>query len=154
MDFLNRPLAPNESAVLAAVCVLVIVLLIYQSRRRSRGIAKGFLEQHPNAAVLYLYVKDLPRNDAKVVCRKGEVSKVFDAKDAPSFGVSHGAACYVLPGPAELDVTVSWTKDYYIARKHHNMQAAFSFQAEPGCGYAAVFDAETQKADLTKLERK
>lgn len=154
MNFFDRPLTSNESAIFIVACVLIIALLIWQARRRTRGIAKGFLEQHPNAAILYLYVQDSPRNDAKIVCRKGEVSKVFDAKDAPAFGVSHGAACYVLPGLVELDITISWTKDYYVAKKHNNMQANFSFQAESGCGYAAVFNAETQNANLIKLERK
>lgn len=151
MDFLNHTLSPIESIIVIVVCVLFILLLLWNARRRSRGIAKDFLEQYPNAAVLYLYVQDLPRNDGKVVCQKGTVSKIFDAKDAPAFGVSHGAACYIVPGSVELDATVSWTKDLYVARKHNTMQAHFSFQADPGCGYAAVFDPKSQNAKMIKL---
>lgn len=153
MDFFNHTLNSTESIIVIVVCVLFILLLLWQARRRSRGIAKSFLEQYPNAAVLYLYVQDLPRNDGKVVCQKGTVSKVFDAKDAPAFGVSHGAACYLVPGFVELDAAVSWTKDLYVARRHNSMQAHFSFQAEPGCGYAAVFDPKSQNAKMIKLEK-
>lgn len=153
MDFWNHKLTTTESMIMTVVCVLFILLLIWQAKRRSRKIAKDFLEQYPYAAVLYLYVQGLPRNDGKVVCQRGTVSKIFDAKDAPGFGVPHGAACYIAPGSVELDATVSWTKDFYVAKGHGHMQAHFSFQAEPACGYIAVFDYETQNTRIMKLKK-
>ena len=153
MDFWNRPLSTAEMVVVAIVIVLLILLIRWRAQRRSRGIARDFQAKHPDAAVLYLYVQDLPRNDGKLVCRKGTMSQVFDAKDAPGFGVSKGIACYVVPGTVELDATVSWTKDLYVARNHHSMQAHLSLQAEPGCGYAAVFDQKSQSVKMIKLEK-
>lgn len=154
MNFWNRPLNTTEMIVLAIILVFLIFLIRWQAQRRSRGIAQNFLTEHPDAAVLYLYVQDLPRSDGKVVCRKGTVSQVFDAKDAPGFGISKGIACYVIPGSVELDATVSWTKDLYVARRYHNMQARLSFQAESGCGYAAVFDRESQSMKVITLGKK
>ena len=153
MDIWNRPLGPTEMIVVAVVVVLFIWLLLWQARRRSRKIAKDFLAQHPNAAVLYLYVQGLPRSEGTVVCRKGTVSQVFDAKDAPEFGISKGIACYAVPGAVELDAVVSWSKDYYVAKRHHNMQAHLSLQAEPGCGYAAEFDQEKGSVKIIQLEK-
>lgn len=153
MNFWNRPLSTPEMIVVAVIIVLLILLLRWRAQRRSRSIAGDFRSEHPDAAVLYLYVQDLPRNDGKVVCHKGTVSQVFDAKDAPGFGVSKGIACYMAPGPVELDATVSWTKDLYVARKHYSMQAHLSLQAEPGCGYAAVFDQNSQHTKIVKLEK-
>lgn len=153
MNVWNRPLSTMEMIGIAVVMVLFIWLLLWQARRRSQKIAKDFLAQHPDAAVLYLYVQGLPRSDGKVVCRKGTVSQVFDAKDAPEFGIFQGIACYAVPGPVELDAEVSWRKDYYVAKRHHNMQAHLSLQAEPGCGYAAEFDQEKGSVKIIQLEK-
>ena len=153
MNFWNHPLSAPETAALAVILVLLILLLRRQAQRRSRSIAENFRSEHPDAAVLYLYVQDLPHNDGKVVCQKGTLSQVFDAKDAPGFGVSKGIACYMAPGPVELDATVSWTKDLYAVRKHYSMQAHLSLQPEPGCGYAAVFAQNSQQLEIIKLEK-
>ncbi len=154
MDFMNRPLAPLESALAFAGCILGILLLLWQARRRSRRIAESFLEQYPQAATLYLYVEGLPRTDGKIRCQKGVVSKVFDARDAPEFGISQGAACRVAPGAVELEVTVSWNKDPGALIQRGNLKGRVSFQAEPGCGYAAVFDKENHTSRIVKLQKK
>ena len=154
MNFWDRPLTTIESLIIIAAIVLLILLLLWRARRASRKVAKEFLEQHPHAAVLYLYVQDVPNNDGRAVCQHGTTSKVFDAKDAPGFGVAHGAAYYLIPGYVEFDATVSWTKDYYLIKRRHQMQAHFSLQAEPDCAYAAVFDEKKQKEKIIKLDKK
>lgn len=112
------------------------------------------MEQYPDAAVLYLYVHDVPNNDGTVVCKHGTASKVFDVKDAPAFGVSHGTACYLITGYVDLDATVSWTKDYDLIKRRHQIQTHFSLEAEPGGGYAAAFDQKSQSSKIIKLKKK
>lgn len=154
MSFWDRPLTTMESFAVIAVIVLLILAILWWARRKSRRIAREFLEQYPNAAVLYLYVQDVPNNDGTVACKRGMASKIFDAKDAPGFGVSHGAACYLVPGHVELDAAVSWTKDYYLIKRRHQIQAQVSLEAEPGGGYAAVFDPKSKSSKIIKLEKK
>ena len=154
MNFWDRPFTTIESLIIIAAIILLILFLLWRARRVSRKVAKEFLEQYPNAAVLYLYVQDVPNNDGRAVCQHGTTSKVFDAKDAPGFGITHGAAYYLIPGYMEFDATVSWTSDYYLVKRRCQRQAHFSFQAEPGCGYAAVFDKENQSSKIIKLEKK
>ncbi len=154
MNFWDRPLTTIESFAIIVAIVLLSIVLIWRARQTSRRIAKEFLEQYPDAAVLYLYVQDVPNNDGTVVCKRGTASKVFDAKDAPAFGVPHGAACYLIPGYVELDATASWTKDYYLIKRRHQIQAHFSLEAEPGGGYAAVFDQKGQSSKIIKLKKK
>ena len=153
MDFLNRPISATGMLVVLAVCALLIFALRRYAQRSSRRIAKEFLEQNPNAAVLYLYARETRVGGGTVTCRQGTASKTFNAGDAPGFGVSQGVACYLVPGQVEFDATVSWTKDYYLVRRHRQMQAHFSLQAEPGRGYAAVFDPKDQSARIVELEK-
>lgn len=95
-----------------------------------------------------------PAPTEKIRCQKGVVSKVFDARDAPEFGISQGAACRVAPGTVELEVTVSWNKDPGALIQRGNLKGRVSFQAEPGCGYAAVFDKENHTSRIVKLQKK
>ena len=97
MNFWDRPLTTIESFAIIVAIVLLSIVLIWRARQTSRRIAKEFLEQYPDAAVLYLYVQDVLSNDGTVVCKRGTASKVFDAKDVPAFGVPRGAACYLIP---------------------------------------------------------
>ena len=68
--------------------------------------------------------------------------------------VQKGVACHVLPGIVELNVTISWTKSYYVARKHGSTQAHFRFEAAPGHSYAAVFNVAESKAHIISLDAK
>ena len=63
-------------------------------------------------------------------------------------------ACHVLPGKVELNVMITWSKSYYVARKHGSMQAHFTFEAMPGRSYAAVFNVAESKAHIISLDAK
>ena len=148
-NFFNRPLETHESIIAAAVCVLIIVLLILQARRSSTKIAREFRTRHPDAALLCLYVQDTTRTDGRITCRKGTISKLFDSKDAPESGLKHRAVCLVVPGQTELDVTVTFMTSSRLSRRC-TMRANFSFSAEPNHGYVALFDPESGGAKLTE----
>ena len=58
-----------------------------------------------HAPIRFLVVNVLP-NDA--------AQKVYDPRTVPGAKVQKGAACHVLPGIVELNVTISWAKSYYV----------------------------------------
>lgn len=126
-DFWNRPLDTSEMIVIAAACILFILALLWWSGKRSRRIAADFLEKYPTAAVLYLTINGIPNHSGKVVSKRGTVSLIFSAKDAPKYGVANGVACYIAPGFVELDASVSWTDDYYVVKRHKELREHLSF---------------------------
>lgn len=151
-DVLNQPLSGSSMIILMAVLAAVIFLAITLGHKKARDISKQFLAEHPDAATLYFYSDDLPSNDARVECVRGTVSKVYDPRTIPGAKAQKGAACHVLPGAVELNVTISWTKSYYVARKHGSMQARFTFEAAPGHSYAAVFNIEDSTAKIISMD--
>jgi len=151
-DFLNQPLSGSSSLILIAVLAAVIFAAIKLGHKKARDISKQFLSGHPDAATLYLYADDLPSNDAHVECARGTVSKIYDPRTVPGAKMHKGAACHVLPGSIELNATISWTKSYYVARKHGSMQAHLTFEAAPGHSYAAVFNVKDSKARMISLD--
>lgn len=85
-------------------------------------------------------------------CIQGTVSKVYDPRTVPGAKVQKGVACHVLPGKVELNVMITWSKSYYVARKHGSMQAHFTFEAMPGRSYAAVFNVKDSSAKIISLD--
>lgn len=152
-ELLNRPLSDTSSLALMAVLAAVIFLAIRQGHRKAREISRRFLAEHPDAATLYIYGEDLPSNSAELDCVRGAVSRVYDPRTVPGARVQKGVACHVLPGAVELNVTIRWSKSYYVARKHGSMEARFAFEAQPGRAYAAVFRVKGSSAKLISLDR-
>lgn len=151
-DFINQPLDTTSSLILVVVLAAIIFLAIKLGHKKARDISKQFLTQNPNAATLYLYSDDLPSNSAELNCIQGTVSKVFDPRTVPGAKVQKGVACHVLPGMVELNVTITWTKSYYVARKHGSMSAHFNLTAEAGRSYAAVFNIKESSARIITLD--
>lgn len=152
LDFLNQPLSGTSSLILVAVLAVVIFVAIKLGHKKARDISKQFLTEHPNAATLYLYGEDLPSNSAELDCIQGTVSKVYDPRTVPGAKAQKGVACHVLPGKVELNVMITWSKSYYVARKHGSMQAHFTFEAMPGRSYAAVFNVKDSSAKIISLD--
>ena len=123
-------------------------MLPWQSRR---DISRRFLEEHPDAATLYIYGEDLPSNSAELACIQGTVSKVYGPRTVPDARIKKGAACHALPGTVELNIRMTWTKSYYAARKHGSMEAHVTFEAAPGHSYAAVFNEKGSSAKIISL---
>ena len=151
-DFINQPLSGASSLILIAVLGAVIFAVIKLGHKKARDISKQFLSEHPDAATLYIYGEDLPSNSAELDCMQGTVSKVYDPRTVPGARVQRGVACHVLPGTVELNVRITWSKSYYVARKHGSMQAHFRFEAAPGHSYAAVFSVKDSKAQIISLD--
>lgn len=151
-DFLNQPLSGASSMILLAVLLAVIFAAIKLGHKKARDISRQFLSEHPNAATLYIYGEDLPSNSAELECIRGTVSKVYDPRTVPGAKVKKGVACHVLPGTVELNIRLTWSKSYYVVRKHGGMQAHFTFEAEAGHSYAAVFNAKASSAKLISLD--
>lgn len=151
-DFINQPLSGASSLILIAVLGAVIFAAIKLGHKKARDISKQFLSEHPDAATLYIYGEDLPSNSAELDCMQGTVSKVYDPRTVPGARVQRGVACHVLPGTIEFNVRITWSKSYYVARKHGSMQAHFRFEAAPGHSYAAVFHVKDAKAQIVSLD--
>lgn len=151
-DLLDQPISTPVMLALVAVMLAVIYLAIQWEHKKSRDTSRKYLAEHPDAATLYLYAEDLPSNGAEIQCIRGTASKLFEAKCIPQTKVSKGMACHVLPGTVEFNGSISWTKNYYAARKHGSMSAHFTFQAEAGRSYAAIFDTEASGAKLIHLD--
>lgn len=151
-EFLNQPLSGASSLILIVVLGAVIFAAIKLGHKKARDISKQFLTEHPDAATLYIYGEDLPSNSAELDCVQGTVSKVYDPRTVPGAKVQKGVACHVLPGTVELNVRITWSKSYYVARKHGSMQAHFRFEAAPGHSYAAVFSVKDSKAQIISLD--
>ena len=151
-DFINQPLSGVSSLILIAVLSAMIFVAIKLGHKKARDISKQFLSEHPDATTLYIYGEDLPSNSAELDCIQGTVSKVYDPRTVPGAKVQKGVACHVLPGTVELNVRITWSKSYYVARKHGSMQAHFRFEAAPGHSYAAVFSVKDSKAQIISLD--
>lgn len=154
LDFLNQPLNGTSSLVLVAVLLTIIFIAIKLGHKKARDISKQFLSEHPNAATLYIYGEDLPSNSAELEGAQGIASQVYDPRTVPGAKVQKGVACHVLPGTIEMNITITWSKSYYVARKHGSMQAHFRFEALPGHSYAAVFNVAESKAHIISLDAK
>lgn len=152
LDFLNQPISTPAMFVLMAVLFLIIYLAIQREHKKSKGNSQKYLSEHPDAATLYLYAEDLPSNGAEVQCIRGTVSTLFEAKYIPQSKVDKGMACHVLSGTVEINCAIKWTKSYYVARKHGSMSAHFTFDAEPGRSYAAVFYTAASSAKIIHLD--
>lgn len=152
LDFLSQSLDLPGQIGLVAGAAAMLFLLFKLGNKQSKAKSQKFLASCPDAATLYLYAEDLPDNGGEVECLRGVASKVFAAKDAPSGRVTKGAACHLLPGVVDCEVTVTWTSNYFAARKHSRMSARFTVDARPGCDYAAVFNTKSQKARLLVLD--
>ena len=151
-DFINQPLSGVSSLILIAVLSAMIFVAIKLGHKKAKDISKQFLSEHPDAATLYIYGEDLPSNSAELDCIQGTVSKVYDPRTVPGAKVQKGVACHVLPGTVELNVRITWSKSYYVARKHGSMQAHFRFEAAPGHSYAAVFSVKDSRAQIISLD--
>lgn len=153
MDFASHAVGIPETLGIVAVLAAFIWIVRVRSRRRSARIKKEFLEQYPQASVLYLYVEDIPQNEGSILSQKGAVSPVFAAKDAPGYGVSQGIACYIAPGDVELELKAVWSEDFYVARRRRSIQTRAAFRVEAGRGYAVVMNAKQQTSKLMPLRR-
>ena len=122
LEFLNQPLNGTSSLILVVVLVAVIFIAIKLGHKKARDISKQFLSEHSDAATLYIYGEDLDSNSAELECIRGVVSKVYDPRTVPGAKAQKGVACHVLPGTVELNVRITWSKSYYVARKHGSMQ--------------------------------
>lgn len=142
-----------EALILAALLAVPIVWARWQSRRRFARIKQEFLMQCSCPAILYLCVEDARQNEGKVLCRKGAASPLFDAKNAPEYGVPKGVACYLAPGEVELDLEADWTHDLYLGKRHHCMQTQIAFRAQAGRGYAVVMNEKDQTSRFMPLHR-
>lgn len=151
MDLGNHVVGIKETIGIVLVFAAFLLLVRWRARRRSETIARDFLGRYPNAALLYVYLEDAPGNDGKIVSRKGTVSPIFDAGNAPDFGVKKGFACYVAPGPVELDVKASWVEDLYVGKRPRSIRTQVSFHAEPVRGYAVVMNGAGLKSKFVKL---
>ena len=151
LEFLNQPLNGTSSLILVVVLVAVIFIAIKLGHKKARDISKQFLSEHSDAATLYIYGEDLDSNSAELECIRGVVSKVYDPRTVPGAKAQKGVACHVLPGTVELNVRITWSKSYYVARKHGSMQAHFCFEAAPGHSDAAVFNVKDSKAQIISL---
>lgn len=151
-DFLNQPLSGASSLILIAVLCAVIFAAIKLGHKKARDISRQFLTEHPNAATLYIYGEDLPSNSAELDCIQGAVSRVYDPRTVPGAKVQKGVACHALPGKVELNVRITWSKSYYVARKHGSMQAHVAFEAAPGHSYAAVFSVKDSSVKIMSLD--
>lgn len=151
MDLGNHVVGATEAIGFVLVFAAFLLLVRWRARRRSEAIARDFLGKYPSAALLYVYLEDAPGNDGAVVSRKGVVSPIFDARNAPDFGISKGFACYVAPGPVELDIKATWMEDLYVGKRQHSIRTQVSFQAEPGRGYAVVLNGAARKSKFVKL---
>lgn len=149
----NHVVGVPEALILAALLAVLIAWARWQSRRRFARIQQEFLEQCSRPAILYLYVEDAQQNEGKVLCRKGAASPLFDAKNAPEYGVPKGVACYLAPGEVELDLEADWTQDLYLGRRHHCMRTQIAFRAQAGCGYAVVMNEKDQTSRLMPLHK-
>lgn len=150
-EFLNQPLSGASSLILIVVLGAVIFAAIKLGHKKARDISKQFLTEHPDAATLYIYGEDLPSNSAELDCVQGTVSKVYDPRTVPGARVQKGVACHALPGKVELNIRITWSKSYYVARKHGSMEAHFTFEAVPGRDYAAVFNVQDSSAKILSL---
>ncbi len=151
-ELVNQPLSPMATLLLVGGCLAVIFLAIRLGHGQSRKVSARFLAEHPDAATLYLYAEDLPSNSAELEGIRGTFSKVFDPRTVPGAKIQKGAACHVLPGTVELNGTITWTKDYHVARKHGRMGAHFTFEAAPGGAYAAVFHTGSSTTKIVSLD--
>lgn len=151
-DFINQPISTPGMVVIAVILLLAIYIPVQMEHKKSKSGAQRYLAEHPDAAVLYLYGEDLPSNGAEIQCARGTASSLFEAKYIPQSKVDKGMACYVLPGAVEFNGEIKWTKSYYVARKHGSMSARFTFEAEPGRSYAAVFNTEVASAKIVHLD--
>ena len=151
LDFLNKPLSGPAQLGLLAVIAVLLLLLFKLGNKQSKAKSRKFLDSHPDAATLYLYAEDLSDNGGEIECRRGTASQVFSAKDAPSGRMKKGAACHLCPGPVDFEATVTWTGNYYVARKHSRMSAHFTLEAKPGCDYAVVFNTKSKQARIIAL---
>lgn len=150
-DFLNQPLSGTSSLILIVVLCTVIFAAIKLGHKKARDISKQFLTEHPNAATLYIYGEDLPSNSAELDCIQGTVSEVYDPRTVPDARVKKGVACRALPGRVELNIRITWSKSYYVARRHGSMEAHFTFEAVPGHSYAAVFNVKDSSVKMISL---
>lgn len=151
-DFLNQPLSGSSSLILVVVLCAVIFAAIKLGHKKARDISKQFLLKYPNAATLYIYGEDLPSNSAELECIQGSASKVYDPRTVPGAKVQKGVACHVLPGTVELNIRITWSKSYYVARTHGNMQAHLAFEAAAGRSYAAVFHVKESSVKIVPLD--
>lgn len=151
-DFIDQPLSGSSTLILLVVLCAVIFIAIKLGHKKARDISRQFLEEHPNAATLYIYGEDLPSNSAELECIRGAVSKVYDPRTVPGAKMAKGVACHALPGTVELNIRLTWSKSYYVARKHGSMQAHFAFEAAAGRSYAAVFNVKDSSAKLISLD--
>lgn len=152
LEFLNQPLSGGASLILVVVLGALIFAAIKLGHKKARDVSKQFLTEHPHAATLYLYGEDLPSNSAELACIQGTVSKVYDPRTVPGAKLQKGVACHMLPGKVELDVMITWSKSYYVARKHGSMQAHFTLEAMPGHSYAAAFNVKDSSAKIISLD--
>lgn len=153
-DFINQPLSGTSLLLLTAALGAVIFGAIRLGHKRARDLSGKFLEEHPDAATLYVYGEDLPSNGARLECIRGTASGVFDPRTVPGAKVRKGAAFHLLPGEVELNIGITWSKSYYVARKHGSMQAHFAFEALPGRSYAAVFSVRDSGARMISLDER
>ena len=142
---LNRPLSPPALLAVLVLCFAAIFLLLKLGRRQSRAVSSKFLAEHPDAATFYLYAQDLPQNKGEVECVRGTASRLFDGIDLPQPLVRKGVACHLLPGSVELEATL-------VSKGRKVSTARFSFEAQPGCSYGAVFSAADKGARLIRLD--
>lgn len=97
----------------------------------------------------YRSSEDLLSNGAKLEYIQGTASKgVCPPWTVPGTKVQKCVACHVLPGTIELSIRITWSKSYYVARKHGSMQAHSTFEVAPSHSYAAVFHAKAQIVSL------
>ena len=68
LDFLNQPIDTPVMLVLMAVLLLIVYLAIQREHKKSKDNSQKYMNEHPDAATLYLYAEDLPSNGAEVQC--------------------------------------------------------------------------------------
>ncbi len=144
MELVGHILSKSLSVVgilcFAAVCVLLIFLLVLLDTLRRRRKIRRFLKRHQEAAVLIVYARDPARNYAEIACEEGEASPVFYINVPFGSETRKGKGCYVAPGSVKITIILHCPGSRPEGRAKRNISGHFVFTAEPEVIYDAVFD--------------
>lgn len=146
--FMEKPLSNLEIGIIFAAMLLLIGLLIWVDICRNARNCKKFLKQHPNAALICVFVDGEPAMQGRFVCSKGNATPLFRLPASGHPSGERGLAFYSLPGLVQGNLMVQSKQN----RQNAAMSGRLSFCAEANAVYQAEFSSRdgTLKMELLR----
>lgn len=133
---------------MAIIGIFGLIGWIIYYMRQSKKIYTDFIEEYPNAAILYTGTSRWG-SYCEVNAVSGIISKPFDTKVLSEKPFKGGWAVCIAPGKIEMDLSIIWKIG--SSKIKHSITTHLDFQANSNTIYTVIYNLKTEQIKFEEL---